>query len=273
MRKILKCYTLFLLVISLFFCSAQLYLTYKSNLILSKLKSEKVPLTLRQLAEFQNLPPNTKNAADIYQKTFLAYKESPNNVGSEITGFISGIPSYKTPTKKTISLAESWLVSNSECLRYCEEAATLKSCRYEIDFSRGSFSLELKHLWQLQKIVELIRLKIFMELQDKDIEGAIHWLKVGIKAARSLESEPLLISALVANSMYNNLIDTTNFLLHEKSLNADQLKTLQDALSKIKPEKQMMVMLKGETALGVNCIRDGKPLSEIIERFKRFLPA
>lgn len=81
-------------------------------------------------------------------------------------------------------------------LKEVEEAAARPQCRFPIQYEKG-FACLLPHLSSLRQIARVLQLRALAELEAGQSEAALKDVRLMLRVANSLETEPMLISLLV----------------------------------------------------------------------------
>ncbi len=162
------------------------------------------PVTAKQLDNWYVAPPDADNAAVLYAQAFAALtKDDP-----------------KTP---------AFLSRNQKALDLLLEAADRKSCRYPVDLSAG-FSATLPHLANIKKCASLLEAEAVAQADRGRTDQATKAVLAGLRLARSLENEPLLISQLARFAAERSALSGLEQALTHRPFKADQLLSLQTEL-------------------------------------------
>ena len=132
-------------------------------------------------------------------------------------------------------LIAEYLSDNAESLRLLHEAASMKSCRYPVDLSKGINTL-LPHLIFFRKAAWLLDLEAIQRTEEQQPQPAVESIIASLGVSRSLDQEPMIISYLVNVACVGITRESLERLLNRTSLTDAQLLELSAAIQE--PDKQ-----------------------------------
>lgn len=186
----------------------------------------------QEMAEI--LPPPlavADNAAPVYLDvaTRLGVKDAAGMSVLDKVGKIN----IESPTPEEIASLRKLLAEPVVAQAIGElEAATLKSCRFDLDYSKG-FALLLPHLSPMRRLMYLLVTKAKVQADAGDLAGAWDTELCALRFADALKTEPMLISQLVRAAVTRRVLETLPALA-QKSLPSDaQQKSLEAALKSL----------------------------------------
>ncbi len=171
---------------------------------LAAIKATGNPMTLEELNNWYSEPPAAENAAGLYEQAFSA---------------------LTTDDPKSAT----FLSKNQKALALLLQAAERKSCRYPVDL-RDGFDTKLPHLATIKKCASLLESEVVNQAGRGRTDAAAGAVLAGVRLARSLENEPILISRLVENASLAITVQGLEQALTRKAFAPDQLVSLQAAL-------------------------------------------
>ena len=171
---------------------------------LAAIKATGDPMTLEELNKWYPEPPAAENAAGLYAQAFSALTaDDPKSA--------------------------TFLSKNQKALALLLQAAERKSCRYPVDL-RAGLDTKLPHLTNIKKCASLLESEAINQAGRGRTDAATGALLAGVRLARSLENEPILISRLVENASLAITVQGLEQALTRKAFAQDQLLSLQTAL-------------------------------------------
>lgn len=240
-------------------------LNSKMDEVLSEIRASDYPISAKELDGFYPSISTDKNAAIIYGNGFKLYvkPEAPEMV---IFAGDAPLPVLGVKLPKNIRKAsQDYLEANQPCLDLCDKAVILTHSRYPIDLSVGLFDTQLPHLRKIRKIVKLYQIKAFIDIEDGEYENAISNIDKALNLSYSLDKEPILISSLVLNACYYEVMDLVVRLINTRQLNAKELKLLRSVIFQQDISLPLKHVLIGEQASAIDLIQSDRSLVEIID--------
>lgn len=196
---------------------------------LAALREAGQPLTLEALQAWYPEPPEAENAASLYAEAFAALsKDDP-----------------KAPT---------FLSGNRRALELLLRAAERTSCRYPVDLN-GGYSAQLPHLAKVRTCGVLLKAEAVAQAARGRADLAAGTVLAGLRLARSLEKEPLIISQLVRFAVEKETLDGLEQVLTSRPFPEAQLIRLQAALREASPSNGLHRALVGERCACVSAFR------------------
>ena len=135
-------------------------------------------------------------------------------------------------------------------------AAQLKQSRYPVDYSRGPDAL-LPHLAKIKSLSQLLKAEAMIYSEEGRPDLAVKSVLDGVALARSLDTEPLLISQLVRIACLAIDCSTLERVLTQHALSEAQLAGLSEAFGGANQASQAAFQggFVGEICLGVYCFQ------------------
>jgi hypothetical protein len=172
-----------------------------------------------------------------------------------------GWKKFKIPSRGTnltevqVKWARGIVESNEEALETFRKAATLTKARYPVDLTPG-FNALLPHLATVKKMARLLQAEVVVAVADGDLRRATDAVKTMLAISRSLSSEPLLISQLVAHATDGIAFGATDYLMNRVTLTDAQLAELGAAFLRSEDPNSLYVALVGERATFASVAKD-----------------
>lgn len=180
------------------------------------------PVTLDGLNRMYEEPPSAENAAPLYQQAFAALN------GEDA----------KSPT---------FLAHNQKAVALLLQAAQRKACRYPVALADG-FNAQLPHLAKIRASAMLLQQEAVSQAALGRTDAATAAILAGLRLARSLDNEPMLISKLVQVASLARAFDGLEQALTRKAFTDAQLLSLQTALDDAEPGVSFRLAMVGERA-------------------------
>lgn len=235
----LLCIPVFFLLIALLIVGWRWELKRDVDRQIASLREQGVPLSGEELDTFYPAVPDTNNAAIGITQVFHLLTKYPDDRASELQRF-------KTPrllselSNEDAALLRGYVEMNRAALERVHNAPTLPECRYPIDL-REVYETELPHLRQLKQLALLLSYDAILSARSGDVESAARSSAEILALARTLDKEPVLISALVRVALVNIGKESV-----EMTLNAGQLTQvdLEKLLAKVRLSRNSNVLTR-----------------------------
>jgi hypothetical protein len=157
----------------------------------------------------------------------------------------------QTPAQDVL-LALSKYDSNIEELR---QASQLPYSRFPLEYDKSNpAEILLPHLPDLKRCSQVLQLRAIAELQNGESEKALDDVKLSLRLADSIHTEPILISHLVRIAILNITMQPIYEGLAEHKWSDAQLAELDSELSKLDFLADYELSLRGERAFDIGII-------------------
>jgi hypothetical protein len=249
-----------------------------------------LPATCLELDNWYLQPPPGENAADVFREVFAHYnswtnKEAQFSVPTDVRdkSRFSSPPRSKhdlLPVEGTAKLPArteplpadmrqliaEYLSDNAETLRLLHQAASMRSCRYPVDLTKG-VTAPLRHLNSIRHAARLLELEAIQHTEEQHPQPAVESTIASLGVSRSLNQEPTLISYLVHIACQGIDLESLERILNRTPLTDEQLAKLATAIEESENQQAFRRAYVGERCMGVDIfqgLRTGKiPLKEI----------
>ena len=167
----------------------------------------------------------------------------------------SEVVSIKFPQRKDtlmpeqLELVAGYCATNSNALAQAMEAIKLPRCRYPMDLSWGAATL-LPHLAKLKKMSQIAEFQTLLDTNNSTVA-----ISTILGMARTLDTEPVLISKLVRIAMLNMAATALERRLNTGSLDETELNDLSELFAEAAKTNQMANGLIGERAMYIRYFR------------------
>lgn len=178
------------------------------------------PVTLEQLSQIHELPPADQDAAPLYARAFAAAKAADS----------------KAPSADRKAVLDLLL-----------QAAERPGCRYPVELTNGQKAL-FHHLSDIRRCAGLLRSEATNRAALGQTDAANKAIHAGIRLARSLDQEPVLISKLVEIAALDHAFDALEESLNQTAFSNDELSRLMSALGDAEPGVGFRRAMLGERA-------------------------
>ena len=207
------------------------------------------PVTPQELRQRYPEPPEDKNAAKTYEKSFSAAKES---VATEDFRRRTG-KVYNSPTKDL--LAEDFhqwmkerLAENAEALALLHEAADKPAAQYPIDLGKG-WDGAIPNLLKIRTSAVLLQLEALLAAEDGDTARPVEAVRAGLAVGNALSDAPLLIMQMIRFACYGITCSGLRRMLEVARFSDDELAQMQSALRAADDEEALTRALIGERVM------------------------
>ncbi len=225
-------------------------LSWANNERLRIIESRGEPTSLAALDKFYKLVPDQSNAALLWLKGSAALT---NNLG-DIAGNLSikrGIPLSE---EKCQEVAEAF-ADNADALAFFHQAARMDRSRYPINLGQQPFT-NLTHLSTLKGAAQVLRAQAVVAVAQTNTAVATEAMVGIFSAGRTIATEPLYISQLVAYAIDAIGIQTLQFALGATTFTESQLMSLQWAVARSDDVESAARGLIGERAFFISSLAD-----------------
>ncbi len=126
-------------VIVLGLAGVHLYFRSKINAELDAIRKAGFPVTLQELNDYYPVPQG-ENAAAVYTQAFAKFAEADTPLEDKLPVFGEGrLPPRGEPMSEDMKTdISAYLAANAQALELLHKAASIKGCRFDLDFSRGN---------------------------------------------------------------------------------------------------------------------------------------
>ncbi len=180
------------------------------------------PVTLEQLNRIYEVPAADQDAAPQYARAFAAARAADS----------------KAPTA---------LADKKEVLELLLQAAERPGCRYPVELTHGQKAL-FHHLADIRRCAGLLRSEATNRAALRQTDAASKAILAGIRLARSLDQEPVLISKLVEIAALDHAFDALEESLNQTAFSRAELSRLVLALGDAEPGVGFRRAMLGERA-------------------------
>jgi hypothetical protein len=189
------------------------------------------PKTLEELNRWYEEPPAGQNAATFFQQGFDALQITNADKNSYSLPLIgkAQMPAITAPVptgmKTTIT---AFLDKNKAAMDLFERGAQLNSSMYSVDLTKGSEAL-LPHVAKVKQVGQMAELEAMMQADSHQGVAAAKAVSLALASARTLKSEPLLISQLTRVAGESSAEEALEQTLNRVAVPADSLNQLQSS--------------------------------------------
>ena len=215
------------------------------------------PVTLAELDAWYPHIPDAQNAALIYTNAFASMLYTSSEGGGKNIGDIKIPARNESLSADDKAELTEMIASNAVAFRLLYSAEQLTNSRYPIDFSKG-FAMLLPHLAKIKGAVQLLRYKGVLHVAAGEREEAFHSLQAAIRASKSLDAEPLLISQLVRYACYAIVIKQLEYLENRLPLSDSELASMLAALADVDRVPALERALVGELTCDLAVLSDAR---------------
>ena len=192
------------------------------------------PTNITQLSQSYAEPPQGQNAATFFQQGFDAMEITDADKSSYSIPMLGRAP---MPAPSAIvpggvkTALKSLLDRNEGALALFEKGAQCSGSRYPVDLSQG-VAAQVPHLQKLKVAGQLGALYTLANADLKDSAKATRGVSITLGSARSLESEPMVLSQLARAANVGMAVEALEQTLNRVTLTADSLTSLRTAFDR-----------------------------------------
>jgi hypothetical protein len=187
---------------------------------IARIKADGLPTTAEELELWHKPLEDSTNAAIFYEGLFEGL---PTNTFKVIS--LSRNEPLTSVASNQLRVAVS---KHADSLRLARRGTPLTSARYSIDLT-DSVNTRLPHLARLKVMAQLLRYEAILNIAEEKPDAAAEAILATHRAARTLDEEPVLISALVVLAMDAIGFSNLERLLNHSALDTNQLAQLRQA--------------------------------------------
>jgi len=193
--------------------------------------------------------PESENAALVITQAFAQMASYPDARSNLVASF--KLPPGTQPlTPEQKELLAGQVELNRAAIQTARQGLLRPKSRYPIDLSPG-FAALLPHLSYLKKLAQTISYEGVLAAGSNQPEEAIQSIGTVLQLSKTLENEPLLISALVRMSMDKMAELTLEHCLNAGQLNKENLAALDQALQGWEGTNKLFQAMIGERAAAI----------------------
>ena len=229
-----------LLVIS--FIIWRVNLAHDVDAKLQAIRAAGLPTNGTEANTYYTAVPDDENVALKMADAFASITNYNDRRSSEVVSI--KFPQRKdTLTPKQLELVAGYCAMNSNALAQAREAIKLPRCRYPMDLSWGAATL-LPHLAKLKQLSILSEYQTLLDTNDSAAD-----ISAIIGMARTLDTEPVIISKLVRIAMLNMAEIALERRLNAGGLDEVELNHLSQLFAEAAKTNRMANGLIGERAM------------------------
>jgi hypothetical protein len=168
--------------------------------------------------------PDADNAAPIYREAFIVMNQTgdrPPEWKEEWTAWIGQDDAAALNPADPALLA--YLKTQEPALALLREAAGMSGCYFDRDYGRPSVSMLLPELGHFRNAAYLLALSARAGAAAGNVRPAFGDIQAILRMGKHVQSEPLLISALVAMAVDRAAVKTLEGVLESGDVKADDL--------------------------------------------------
>lgn len=207
---------------------------------IAAIKADELPTTAGELDAWHKPLPDSNNAAIFYEELFTGL---PTNAFLKIVPLSRNEPLTSDASNQLRAAVSKY----PEVLRRAREGTPLTQTRYSVDLFLG-VNTPLPHAAKLKTIAQLLRADAALDIAEDRPDKAAEAILAIHRAARTLDEEPVVISALVALAMDSLGFSSLERVLNHSALSEDQLTQLSHAATLANLTNRFVKGLIGERA-------------------------
>lgn len=215
---------------------------------IAAIRTNGLPVDMADLKHWPLDIPDQRNAALIFEHAFEMMGSSNSEQISDLKFPVrGGAISNKTELTEV-------LTKNAGAMALIYGITNPASSRYPIEYLDGP-SMKVSHLSELKTMALLFADGALLKSDQKDSHGAFEDVAASCKLSRSLDNEPILISQLVAASIFSITTESLQRVLARVSLSDSDLSQLQENFKEGEATNRFWMALVGERAVDGEMMR------------------
>lgn len=218
------------------------------------------PVTAQELDAWYPWPSSGENAAP-WITGAMTFWQRPDEQETKALGALLGQGKDQVQPTASLStelrtLLERHVRSNAQALRALHEAATIRECRYPVDFFQGLLR-SVPHLSDVREGCRLLCLEAAWRVENEDPNGAAQAIESLVRVACSLDKEPLWTSHFTRMAAMDLGTLALARALSHAVFTEEQLTRLQKAFSSARDDEGWHRAQVGERCLMLLLNRQG----------------
>ncbi len=165
----------------------------------------------------------TENAADLYNKAFKLYKQSPEGLKEKFENYVSG----ENPISKEI---EEYLKSQQPVIHLVEQASRINRCDWDFVYLKDPNHIVPPYVSPARNLTRILIADARLNVSQKNYTEAFQKCRTLFKMVYHID-ENIVISHLVSLSSKAFAYDFLQDLLNTESLDVGTLEMIQNLLS------------------------------------------
>jgi len=205
------------------------------------------PVTCAELDQWYTIPEDAENAAYIILDAFEYYQEPQDIKLLPVVGQAELPPRTGALAEEIKAAVAGYIADNKKALELLHAGTAIENCRYPVDLSAGA-EATFHDLSRLKKGARLLSLEALSHA-DSDPNLAVRSIVSAFGLARSLESEPTLISQLVRIACQGLAVSSLGQLMNRTNFEDEQLVNLSEAVLEARAPSAMSRAFVGERCM------------------------
>lgn len=224
---------------------------------LAAIRERGEPLTLAQAAP--PMPPPSENAAYVYEEVFHVMhswtgEEPKGEVLSEvekplIAAATEYLKSGDPVAERTLRRGFADPVTQAR-MAIIARASAMPECVFPVDWQGGPAAV-FPHFAQFRAATRLVTVRMVLDAHDGRGEEALQWCAVGLRMAKHVSADPVLIGLLVRTTMLDALFEGAQRVCADVSIPRRRANTLLGLADDRDLWQQFERAMLGERALGL----------------------
>jgi len=215
---------------------------------LAAIRAAGLPTDGEELNSWYVTPPDSQNAALVITQAFALMRDFPDVRSNKIRDVLMG--RAKPLDDENRKMVAEYVAMNGPALEKAQQVMELPKSRFPLDLSMGE-SLLLPHLPKLKTLAQAAGFKAMLAADAGRANDAAVSLETGLAFARSLDSEPTMISQLVRVSTLTIISADLQSCLDSGGFDDAKLVELSAAFASAEKTNLMARALIGERAMHI----------------------
>lgn len=223
----------------------------------NEIRAGGAPVTLAELNDWYERPPDGDNAARAYVQAFDALVDVGDNAQHLPVLGDAGLPRRTEPIPYEMRQAIARHVqANAAALELVEHAAGRARCRFPIDLRNG-LDTELPHLAQLCQTARLLMLQAVLAAHEQMKNAAYRALSTQLALVHALDDEPTMPSQLTRFDCAAVAVQTLEHVLNRTALAPEQISEIIEGFLQLDEAHTLARGLAGRRCFVMDAARNG----------------
>ncbi|HUU42400.1 MAG TPA: hypothetical protein VMX57_01385 [Planctomycetota bacterium] len=195
--------------------------------------------------------PDRENAAEVYTEAWYEWEALPEATRLRVDDLAGARePWTEAETKE----ARKLLGEAADALGLLRQAASMKKCRFPLDYEGPAYAVLLPQLSRMQQFSRLMRFSARLQLADAKADAALVDCLTLVRMSRATEGEPILITRLVETAIRGVAAKAFEETLDRLEPSEKALREALAELRDLDDRKAYVQSMRGERCMGIELI-------------------
>lgn len=215
-----------------------------------------IPLTVAELKAMYEPVPDDENGAIAYQDAMDLFESKGEKEFARVEELYDEfVDKFPVVDDETWAAVSAYCADHSDVVEALLKAGYFSHAHYGLNVE-DRFEMEMPHLSKLRNCSRLLALASDDAVRRGDGDTAARLIVAQLDIARSLESEPLLVSQLFRVAINSNASGSLERVITQAELTSDTICMLQDHFREADKEELLRFGMSAEVAMSYSVIVD-----------------